>query len=37
MSRFVPIGLVALLWLLLLGGLMAWFGGRDVTRITIAQ
>jgi TRAP-type uncharacterized transport system substrate-binding protein len=36
MSRLLRIGLLVLLWLLLLGGVFTWFGGRDVTRITIA-
>jgi len=36
MSGAVRITIIALLWMLLLGGILFWFGGRDVTRLTIA-
>jgi TRAP transporter TAXI family solute receptor len=36
MSGAARITIITMLWLTLLGGLMYWFGGRDVTRLTIA-
>jgi TRAP transporter TAXI family solute receptor len=36
MSGAVRIIIIAVLWLSLLGGILFWFGGRDVTRLTIA-
>ena len=36
MSGIVRLVVIACLWLALLGGIAFWFGGRDVTRLTIA-
>jgi TRAP transporter TAXI family solute receptor len=35
MSRFTRIGIIAGLWLALLGGLAFWFGGREVVQLSI--
>ncbi|MGI9291546.1 MAG: TAXI family TRAP transporter solute-binding subunit [Gammaproteobacteria bacterium] len=35
MSRYARIGLIAGLWLALLGGLTFWFGGREVVQLSI--
>lgn len=36
MSGITRTAIIAVLWLALLGGIAFWFGGRDVTRLTIA-
>lgn len=36
MSGILRLVVIACLWLALLGGIAFWFGGRDVTRLTIA-
>jgi TRAP transporter TAXI family solute receptor len=35
MSRYARIGIIAALWLALLGGLTFWFGGREVIQLSI--